>query len=172
MDYTLPSDIFSLIPGKRWIYTAGAFIFTREIEMMVMDKRAGQCLLKFSSGDIKGSAILQCDVDLSLIAASKEEVETLDDISTFEATPKIEILKSPVIAGTSWESMLGTFKIEDTNYKLKFGKKIYTGLIYMRLKDTSNAYNDIYIKPGIGIIFASVFIDGFGKVSVSLRYHN
>lgn len=172
MDYTLPSDILSLTPGKRWVYTTGTFIFTREINLSVMDRRAGQCLINFSSGGIKGSAVMQCDVDLSLIAVSKELVDTLDDDSSLEPVQKVELLKSPLITGASWENMLGSFKVVDSKSRLKLGRKVYNDCIYLQLKDTSGAYNDIYIKPGIGIIFASIYIDGFGKVYLNLKYHN
>lgn len=169
MDYTLSSDVFPLAVGKRWVYTTGVFIFTREVNMWVADKNNNKYLIKVSSGNMHGAAVVQSDVDLSLLAISSEDVNSIDEESYFDTVPKAVLLKSPIAAGASWENDMGKFKVISCNHNFKTDNKLYQGCIYLRLKDISGADNDIFIKPGIGIVYASLYIDGLGRVNLELK---
>lgn len=172
MSSLLPSDIFPLIVGKRWVYSAGRGIFNKNADITIRDKKNSLYLMKFSSGKHTGSFVIKSDVDMSIIAYSKYDTDTLDDEEAFEAIPRIELLKSPLISGASWENSLGTFSIISSSHKLKLGDKVYPDCLYIQLKDTSGTFNDIYIKSGVGILFASLYIDGIGKVNVNLKGFN
>lgn len=169
MDGILPTDIFSLDVGKRWVYTVGSGIFRRDVNVEVVDKKKNNYLIKFSMGSYSGAAVIKTDVDMSIIAVAKYGTDTLDDESLFQAIPKVELLKSPLITGLKWQNSLGEFSIVSTNHYLKLEKKTYPDCIHLRIRDTSDAYNDIFIKSGIGIVFASVYIDGIGKVNLNLK---
>lgn len=169
MDYTLAEDVFPLTLGKRWVYTTGAFIFTREITMYVAEKEGSRYLIKVKSRDINVSAVIKLDVDMSLVAISRTAADSMDDEEEFETIPKTEIIKSPIQKGASWENSLGFFEVMSTDFSFKANGKTYQECIYIKLNDTSGGLNDIYIKPGIGIVFAVIDIDGIGKVYLDLK---
>lgn len=168
-----PSEIFPLAVGNKWSYSLGTgLLFSRNADVMVSDKRNNFYLFKITSGKFATSVVVKSDVDMSIIAYSKTGVDTLQDEYAFEEIPKIEILKSPLMAGASWDSSIGRFNIVSTDYRLKLDKKTYSDCVYLQIRDTSNALNDIFIRKGVGIVFASVYIDGFGKVQIRLRNIN
>ena len=168
MDNTLPSDYFPLSNGRWWIYSTGSFIFSRDINISVIDRKNNSYLLKILYGKFELYAIIRSDVDLYIVAYSKNKADSIEN-GTFEYIPKIEILKSPVIKGTSWKNMVGDFRIVDMDYKLKVNKRTYPETLYIQVKDTSDAYNHIFLKRGVGIIFAKVYLDGIGNVYLSLK---
>lgn len=170
MDNFFPSDIFPLAVGKKWSYIVSTgFLFNRNADVFVTDKKNSLYVVKVLSGKYNISFIVKSDVDMSIIAYSKTGADTIADGSAFESIPRIEILKSPIMKGTIWNTDFGDFNIVNQDYKLVLDKKVYNDCVFVQLKDTSNAINDFFIKKGIGLIFAAVYVDGIGKVHIKLR---
>jgi hypothetical protein len=170
MNGLLPSDVFPLDVGKRWSYTINTgLLFSRNADVTVTDKKGNLHVVKVNSGKFTMSLIVKSDVDMSIIAYSRTGASSLEDDEAFEPIPKIEILKSPLVSGINWDNNFGSFKIINTDYKLKLDKKVYSNCIFLQLKDNSNASNDIFIKNGVGIVFASIYIDGIGKAYLNLK---
>lgn len=166
------SDIFPLKVGTKWIYRVESGLFGRDVRLEVMDRKNSHYLIKCSLNNMEVSVVLNSDVDLSVVSYSKRGVNSLNSSGQFEAMQKTEILKSPVITGNAWTNNFGTFSIVDTNHTLKFGKRMISGCVHLDFRDSSNAHNDIYIKEGIGVIFASIYIDNIGKVNINLKAYN
>jgi len=166
------SDIIPLKVGTKWIYKAQYKIFSKEIVVQVMDKRNDYHLIKFKMNDREASIVLQSNVDLFVTGYSPKGVNTLRNHGDFKEIPKTLILKSPVLQGNTWQNSFGIFKVQDTNHRLKLGDKIVPDCIRMHLKDTSNADNEFFIKEGIGIVYANVYLDNIGSVGVFLKKFN
>lgn len=166
------SDVFPLKVGTRWVYKIEGRPFLSDININVVDKKNSYYLLRVNWSNIDGSIVIKCDVDLSIVAYSKNNIESLGDMSDFLKIPRIELLKSPVVSGMKWENSLGTFFIVDSEYKLNLGGKVLPDCIFLKIKDTSNANNHIFIKKGVGIARAVLYIDNVGKVTLSLKKFN
>jgi hypothetical protein len=165
----LPSDVFPLAVGRKWSYTVGTgLLFRKSGDVTVKDKKNNYYVIKINSGKLDVSAVVKCDVDMSIVAYSSTGVELLEDESAFEAVPKVEILKSPIISGTKWQNSMGSFGIVNTSYTLKLDKKSYPECVFLQLRDTSNQLNEFYIRKGVGLVYGSIYIDGVGKVHVNL----
>lgn len=170
MNGLLPSEVFPLEVGKSWSYTISTgLLFSRSADMTVTDKKGSLYVIKVVSGKFIISFIVKSDVDMSVIAFSRSGASSLEEEAAFESIPKVELLKSPLVEGINWDNSFGSFKIINTNYRLKLDKKIYSNCIFLQLKDTSNALNDIFIRNGVGIVFASLYIDGVGKAYLNLK---
>lgn len=165
----LPLDVFPLAVGRKWSYTVGCGLFFRKSgDITVTDKKNNYYVIKISSGKFEMSAVVKCDVDLSIVAYSASGVESLEDESAFEAVPRVEILKSPIITGAKWQNSIGRFGIVNTSYTLKVDKKTYPDCVFLQLRDTSNKLNEFFIRKGIGLVYGSVYIDGVGKAYINL----
>lgn len=169
MNGLLPSEVFPLEVGKSWSYIINTgLLFSRNADMTVTDKKGNLYILKVVSGKFVISFMVKSDVDMSIIAYSRSGASSFEE-EAFEPIPKVELLKSPLVAGINWDNDFGNFKILNTDYTLKLNKKTYSNCIFLRLKDTSNASNDIFIRNGVGIVFASMYIDGVGKAYLNLK---
>jgi hypothetical protein len=163
----MPMDV-----GTRWVYRMEALLFSLDAKLEVADKVNSYYLVKAASGNLEGAVILKADVDLSLVAYSNTAVETLENQNAFKQLPKVELLKSPIVTGTVWENNLGRFHIIDSKCNFKLGNKVYNDCIHLHLKDSSNADNHFYLKEGIGLIYAQVYIDNMGDVNIRLKKFN
>jgi hypothetical protein len=153
----------------RWIYRVGTGLFIRDVKMQVMDNENSYYLVKFAGGNLEGSVILQSDVDLSIVGYSRAGVEKLGEIGAFQSLPRIQILKSPVLTGSTWSNEFGEFTVLDSEYEFMKGGRLLKDCILLQLRDTSDARNDIIIKKGTGIVSAGVYIDNLGKLNLSLK---
>lgn len=167
------SGIIPLKPGTKWVYRIQCKLFSRDVLIEVMDKRNNYYLVKsVLNKNLEVSIVLKCDVDLSVVGYRKSGTITLNDPSEFTEISKVELLKSPVVAGTTWTNSFGAFDIVDCEYTFKSGEREFPNCIHLHLKDSSGDHNNIYIKEGAGILFASLYVDGLGPVSISLKKFN
>lgn len=167
------SDIFPLKVGTKWIYRIECRLFNKDVKLEVMDKKNNYYLLKFTlNNNIGASVILKCEVDLSVVGYSKKGWDSFGNMPEYEELSKTEILKSPVVTGTSWTNSFGTFNIVDSDCTFKLGNKELKNCIHMHLKDSSGSDNDIYIKEGTGMIFAAIYVDNIGTVNISIKKFN
>lgn len=164
--------IIPLDVGTRWIYRVEAGFIKLDAKLMVVDSSAGRHLIKFSGGKYEGSFVLKSDVDLYVVAYSSTAAGKLDDTAAFKQFPAVMLLRSPIENGASWENNVGRFTVEDTRYKLKIGDRIFPRCIHIRLDDTSHQRNDFFLKENVGLMRASVVIDNFGKVNLTLKRFN